>query len=159
MNGKWCLKHVHLLETVADLGAWGACPPPLSAPKFFLFHAIFRENLAKLYVGAPGSWRLLGKSWIRLWEITETYQFSGLLAKCLALSEPCYYITVSVWMLMIATQMALTLGLMALVTLVTLVTCVGRIPVGVKMKVHNVFYTHTSIYSKLILSTDGSKYR
>ena len=35
----------------------------------------------------------------------------------------------------------------------------GRIPVGVKIKVHNVFYTHTSIYSKLILSTDGSKYR
>ena len=26
-----------------------------------------------------------------------------------------------------------------------------RIPVGVKIKVHNVFYTHTSIYSKLIL--------
>ena len=35
----------------------------------------------------------------------------------------------------------------------------GRIPIGVKIKVHNVFYTHTSIYSKLILSTDGSKYR
>ena len=30
----------------------------------------------------------------------------------------------------------------------------GRISVGVKIKVHNVFYTHTSIYSKLILSTD-----
>ena len=28
----------------------------------------------------------------------------------------------------------------------------------IKIKVHNVFYTHTSIYSKLILSTDGSKY-
>ena len=35
----------------------------------------------------------------------------------------------------------------------------GRILVGVKIKVHNVFYTHTSIYSELILSTDGSKYR
>ena len=35
----------------------------------------------------------------------------------------------------------------------------GRIPVGVKIKVHNVFYTHTSIYSKLILSTDGFKYK
>ena len=34
----------------------------------------------------------------------------------------------------------------------------GRISVGVKIKVHNVFYTHTSIYSKLILSTDGVKY-
>ena len=29
----------------------------------------------------------------------------------------------------------------------------------IKIKVHNVFYTHTSIYSELILSTDGSKYR
>ena len=28
----------------------------------------------------------------------------------------------------------------------------GRIPVSVKIKVHNVFYTHTSIYSKLILT-------
>ena len=27
----------------------------------------------------------------------------------------------------------------------------SRIPVGVKIKVHNVFYTHTSIYSELIL--------
>ena len=27
----------------------------------------------------------------------------------------------------------------------------GRIPVGVKIKVHNVFYTHTFIYSELIL--------
>ena len=27
-----------------------------------------------------------------------------------------------------------------------------RIPVSVKIKVHNVFYTHTSIYSKLILT-------
>ena len=35
----------------------------------------------------------------------------------------------------------------------------GRIPFGVKIKVHNVFYTHTSIYSKLMLITDGSKYR
>ena len=28
--------------------------------------------------------------------ITETYQFSGLLAKCLAQSEPCHYITVNI---------------------------------------------------------------
>ena len=28
----------------------------------------------------------------------------------------------------------------------------GRIPVGVKIKVHNVFYNHTSIYSKLLLT-------
>ena len=35
----------------------------------------------------------------------------------------------------------------------------GKIPLGVKIRVHNVFYTHTSIYFKLILSTDGSKYR
>ena len=34
----------------------------------------------------------------------------------------------------------------------------GRIPVGVKIKVHNVFYTHTSIYSELVLSIDGFKY-
>ena len=28
----------------------------------------------------------------------------------------------------------------------------GRIPIGVKIKVHNVLDTHTSIYSKLILT-------
>ena len=28
----------------------------------------------------------------------------------------------------------------------------------IKIKVHNVFYTHTFIYSELILSTDGFKY-
>ena len=29
----------------------------------------------------------------------------------------------------------------------------------IKIKVHNMFYTHTSIYSELILNTDGSKYK
>ena len=34
----------------------------------------------------------------------------------------------------------------------------GRISVGVKIKVHNVFYTHTSIYSELILTMVSNMY-
>ena len=62
----------HLLMTiyVADLGgAQGARAPrlpPLPAPKFFRFHAVFGKIWQNHMLAPPlGSWPPLGKSWIR----------------------------------------------------------------------------------------------
>ena len=50
-------------------GARDARPSPWG-PKFFQFHAVFWENLAKSYIGAPRGVGApsLGKSWIRHWK-------------------------------------------------------------------------------------------
>ena len=57
---------------------------------FVLFWVIYccamKENM---------EWQVMFEACSFIQRITETYQFSGQLAKCLERREPCHYITVS----------------------------------------------------------------
>ena len=59
-------------------GCEGCMPPPPRTSKFFQFHAVFLEILAKSYVGAPQGVGApsSGKSWIHHWHSCYLVYFS-----------------------------------------------------------------------------------